>query len=240
MITTVVFDLDDTLYDEVEYCRSGFSSVAEFLCYRASSISAGRLTAEHRASAEDIFDVLWKQFHAGNRKNTLNAALDELGIEYDDNLIQVLINIYRNHVPKITLPDDSRDVLSQLSSKYILALLTDGFLPAQQLKVQALGIERYFKCIIYTEQLGPDQSGWKPSPVGFEKLMKTLNARAENIAYIADNEKKDFIAPNKLGFLTIQIIRPARIHTKSSPQSGAAAQYIIYEISQLPALLARL
>ena len=31
MITTVVFDLDDTLYDEVEYCRSGFEAVAEFL-----------------------------------------------------------------------------------------------------------------------------------------------------------------------------------------------------------------
>jgi len=253
MITTVVFDLDDTLYDEIDYCRSGFASVAEFLVYRASSISAGRLTAEHQASAEDIFDVLWKQFHAGNRKNTFNTALDELGIEYDDNLIQELINIYRNHVPKITLPDDSRDVLSQLSSKYTLALLTDGFLPAQQLKVQALGIERYFKCIIYTEQLG--REFWKPSPVGFEKLMRTLNARAENIAYIADNEKKDFIAPNKLGFLTIQVIRPARIHIKSSPPAssplscltkedkrgaGAAAQYIIYEISQLPALLARL
>jgi len=231
MITTVVFDLDDTLYDEIDYCRSGFASVAEFLVYRASSV-------EHRASAEDIFDVLWRQFNAGNRKNTFNAALDELSMSYDEKFIGDLIKVYRNHVPKITLPDDSRDVLCQLSGKYTLALLTDGFLPAQQLKVQALGIEKYFKCIIYTEQLG--REFWKPSPVGFEKLMNTLNVRPENIAYIADNEKKDFIAPNKFGFLTIQIIRPARIHTKSSPQSSTAAQHIIYEISQLPALLARL
>ncbi len=240
MITAVVFDLDDTLYDEVDYCKSGFVSVSEFLAYRASSISSFAVSLlrrmdEHRASAEDIFDVLWKQFTTGNRKNTFNAALDELGIGYDDNLIQELINIYRNHVPNITLPDDSRDVLGQLSGKYTLALLTDGFLPAQQLKVQALGIERYFKCIIYTEQLG--RQFWKPSPVGFEKLMKTLNVRAENIAYIADNEKKDFIAPNKLCFLTIQIIRPARLHTKTAPQADAVARYKIYKISQLPALL---
>jgi len=253
MITNVVFDLDDTLYDEVEYCRSGFASVAEFLVYRASSISSfavpkGRRMDEHRASAEDIFDVLWKQFTAGNRKNTFNAALDELGMSYDEKLIGELIKVYRNHVPKITLPDDSRDVLSQLSSKYTLALLTDGFLPAQQLKVQTLGIERYFKCIIYTDQLGPNQSGWKPSPAGFEKLLQSLNARPENIAYIADNEKKDFIAPNKLGFLTIQIIRPARIHTKSSPPAsscrktgaGAAARYIIHKLSELTALLEEL
>ena len=31
MITTVVFDLDDTLYDEIEYIKSGFTAVAEFL-----------------------------------------------------------------------------------------------------------------------------------------------------------------------------------------------------------------
>jgi len=40
MITTVIFDLDDTLYDEIDYCRSGFASVAEFLAYRASSIES--------------------------------------------------------------------------------------------------------------------------------------------------------------------------------------------------------
>jgi putative hydrolase of the HAD superfamily len=226
MITTVVFDLDDTLYDEIEYCRSGFASVAEYLAELL------------KVSARDVIEAMWKQFEAGNRKKTFNRALDELGISYDDGLIQELIKVYRNHVPKIALPDDSRGVLADLSDKYTLALLTDGFLPAQQLKVQALGIEKYFKCIIYTEQLG--RNCWKPSLVGFEKLLRTLNVNAETAVYIADNEGKDFIGPNQLGILTIQIIRPARIHTESSQQSGAAAQYIIHEIGRLPALLGRL
>lgn len=224
MITTVVFDLDDTLYDEVEYCRSGFEAVAEFLA-----------TLPDVPPAVRIFGAFWKQFTAGNRTKTFNAALGELGIRYNDELIQQLIYAYRNHVPKITLPQDSRDILSQLSRKYTLALLTDGFLPAQQLKVQTLGIEKYFKCIIYTEQLG--REFWKPSPAGFEKLMETLDTKPKNIAYIADNEKKDFIAPNKLGFLTIQVIRPARLHSESSQEPGAAAQYTIRQISQLSALL---
>ena len=224
MITTVVFDLDDTLYDEVEYCRSGFEAVAEFLA-----------DSPETPPAERIFGAFWKQFTAGNRTKTFNTALEELDIGYDDELIGKLIKVYRNHVPKITLPQDSRDFLSQLSGKYTLALLTDGFLPAQQLKVQALGIEKYFKCIIYTEQLG--REFWKPSLAGFQKLMETLNARPRTIAYIADNEKKDFIAPNKLGFLTVRIIRPAGLHSESSQEPGAAAQYTIRQISQLPALL---
>lgn len=227
MVTTVVLDLDDTLYDEVDYCRSGFAYIAQSLA-----------NLPGWPNAEQIFDCLRKQFTAGNRTKTFNAAFEELGIDYDDKLIDELIKVYRNHVPKITLPQETGDVLSRLSGKYTLALLTDGFLPAQQLKVQALGLEKYFKCIIYTEQLG--RRFWKPSPVGFKKLTETLNAKSQNMAYVADNEKKDFIAPNKLGFSTIQIIRPACLHTESSDQSGAAAQYVIHKISQLPPLLEKL
>jgi len=238
MITTVVFDLDDTLYDEIEYCKSGFAAVAEFLANPAMASAFDETSLPEAPSTERIFGVLWEQFTTGNRTKTFNAALDELGIGYNDKLIGELIEIYRNHNPKITLPQDSRDVLCELSTKYTLALLTDGFLPAQKLKVQALGIEKYFKLIVYTEQLG--RECWKPSPAGFEKIMQTLRAKPENTAYIADNEKKDFIAPNKLGFLTIQLIRPARIHTSVSVEPGAAAQHTIGQICQLSGLLEKL
>ena len=236
MITTVVFDLDDTLYDEIEYCKSGLDAVAEFLANRSESTSANSTTVQ--ADTKRIYGVLWEQFNTGNRTKTFNAALDELDISYDDELILQLIEVYRRHKPKITLPPDSRDVLHELSTKYTLALLTDGFLPGQQFKVQALGIEKYFKFIIYTEQLG--REFWKPSPVGFKKILQGLEARPENTVYIADNEKKDFIAPNKLGFATIQILRSARLHTSVCGQAGAAPQHIIRQISLLSALLERL
>ena len=258
MITTVVFDLDDTLYDEIEYCKSGFAAVAEFLANRserrsssmgegeaspagpatASAFRATAGSAPTSAETRGISAVLWEQFTAGNRTKTFNAALDELGISYDDELIGELIEIYRNHKPKITLPQDSRDVLCELSTKYTLALLTDGFLPAQKLKVQALKIEKYFKFIVYTEQLG--RECWKPSPAGFEKIIQTLNVEPENMAYVADNEKKDFIAPNKLGFSTIQLIRPARIHRTLSVETEASAQHTICEIRQLTGLLEKI
>jgi len=227
MITTIVFDLDDTLYDEIDYCRSGFTVVAERVAKLPKAPSAGQ-----------IFDTIWKHFTAGNRKKTFNAALEELGISYDDRLIQKLIRAYRNHAPKIKLPQESRDVLEKLIAKYTLALLTDGFLPAQRLKVKALGIEKYFRCILYTELLG--KQFWKPSPLGFERLLANLNIKSESAAYVADNEEKDFIAPNKLGFVTIQIVRPARIHSGSSEQPDAAAKYVIDRISQLPDLLERI
>jgi putative hydrolase of the HAD superfamily len=227
MITTVVFDLDDTLYDELDYCRSGFKTVAQSLSNIVDVLSP-----------EEIFDSLWKQFTAGNHAKTFNAVLEDLGLGYDDRLIEKLIETYRTHKPEIKLPEDSANVLQQLSKKYTLALLTDGFLPSQQLKLQALKIEKYFKCIIYTEQLG--RQFWKPSPVGFERLMQILNAEPQTMAYVADNEEKDFIAPNQLGFVTIQIVRPARLHKLTSNAPNALAKHVIPQITQLPTLLEKL
>jgi putative hydrolase of the HAD superfamily len=223
-INTVVFDLDDTLYDEVDYCRSGFSASACFLAEMIEDISP-----------EKIFSTFWEQFCTGNQTRTFNGSLEMLGIDYNDELIEELVRVYREHKPVITLPRDSLRVLKKLKRKYTLALLTDGFLPAQKLKVQALKIEKFFTSIVYTEELG--REFWKPSPAGFEKIVDNLKIQAENAAYIADNEQKDFIAPNNMGFLTIQLIRDAHIHTSSSLKSGFAAHHIIKKTGEIPALL---
>lgn len=227
MIETVILDLDDTLYDEIDYCRSGFAAVAEHLA--ASGVAS---------AATFAFEALWGQFQAGNRKRTFNAALDALGIEYDDSTIRGLIEFYRNHPPKILLPADSRETIDLLKTKYRLALLTDGFLPAQKLKVQALGIEDCFETIVYTEELG--REFWKPSPVGFEKILQTLNTAPKSATYVADNLLKDFIAPNKLGMPTIQLIRPNKIHTEKSDDPNAKPSHTIEKITDLPDLLGRL
>ncbi len=224
MITAVVFDLDDTLYDEIDYCRSGFLSVSRFLA-KSSDISC----------SDDVFACFWQHFNAGNRTRTFNAALDDLGIAHDKHLIAQLVEVYRHHRPAIGLPTDSREALDELKGTCVLALLTDGFMPAQRLKVQALDIESYFRAIVYTEELG--RRFWKPSPVGFERLSERLDVPPGQMVYVADNESKDFIAPNQLGMLTVQVLRPARLHTGPCPQPGAAAKLRIDRLSELSAVL---
>jgi putative hydrolase of the HAD superfamily len=227
MINTIIFDLDDTLYDEIDYCRSGFAAVADFL-HKANSY----------ISRKAFFDELWGQFQSGNHTRTFNEALKTLGLSYDKELIMLLINVYRDHRPDITLPKESKSVLKQLKSSHTLALLTDGFLPAQKFKVEALGIESYFSCIVYTEELGRDC--WKPSPVGFEKILDTLDIAADNAVYIGDNASKDFLAPNQLGMTSIQFERPNHIHTGEPPIEQARPNHVISDIAQLPALIGNL
>jgi putative hydrolase of the HAD superfamily len=224
MISAVIFDLDDTLYDEIDYCKSGFNAVASLLA-----------TIHNCLPQKQIYQAFWEQFQSDNRSNVFNLGLDTLGIPYDENLIQKLVMLYRNHKPNIDLPKESKAVLDALSLKYPLALLTDGYLPGQELKVQALGIEKYFKAIIYTEKLG--RNFWKPSTAGFEKILQLLDIKAVNAVYVADNTQKDFMAPNEMSMETIQILRPNRIHFETSAEPNSAAKHVITDLSSLPDLL---
>ncbi|MBE0535789.1 MAG: HAD family hydrolase [Phycisphaerae bacterium] len=230
MITTVIFDLDDTLYEEAEFCRSGFRAVAAFLA------GVPNLTAN--PGAEAIFSGLWEQFAKGNRGKIFNAAMEALGIAFEAETIGHLVRVYREHTPDIALPAESRHVLDTIKTEYTLGLLTDGFLPTQPLKVAALGIAHYFKHIVYTEEFG--RSAWKPSTKGFEHLLKELRAKPQDCVYVADNAEKDFIGPNGLGMSTIQLIRPNRLHDAAPAERQAEPGQIIASITQLPSALKHL
>jgi putative hydrolase of the HAD superfamily len=225
MITAVVFDLDDTLYDEVDYCRSGFEAVAQFLV---------RVHKVPRAS-DELCGAFWRHFNSSRRGRTFDATLAEMGVTFDSRLIAGLIRVYRCHAPKIKLPKESRDVLNLLRRSRSLAVLTDGYLPAQRLKIRALGISGYLKCVLYTEHLG--RACWKPSTAGFVKVLDALRVQPDQAVYVADNPAKDFIAPNRLGMRSIQVLRPLRLHYETPPDASAAAQHTVDSLSQVPALL---
>jgi len=226
MISTVVFDLDDTLYDEIDYCRSGFRAVARFI---------GKVC--DIGCSDEVFGCLWRHFTAGNRTETFNAALDELDLPHDEPFIVQLIEVFRTHRPDLALPAESRRTLDALKADYALGLITDGYLPGQRLKVEALGLDNDFKAIIYTEALG--RACWKPSPAGFQRLAETLGAPFETMVYVGDNERKDFLAPNQLGMLTVQMLRPQRLHRRAGPDDSAKARFRIARIEDLPGLLVR-
>jgi putative hydrolase of the HAD superfamily len=228
MITTVIFDLDDTLYDEIDYCKSGFTAVARYLSQ----------TFPRKITTDLAYITLWDIFENGEHTQTFNHALSALDLEFDEKFIRGLILIYRKHIPKLHLPRESRQVLDDLKQDFALAMLTDGYLPGQRLKVKALGIQTYFKHIVYTEQLG--RQFWKPSPAGFEALSKVLDCAYESMVYVGDNVQKDFLGPNQLGMTSIQVVRDLGVHRESPDDPAAHPQFKLTGLSELPTLLTKL
>jgi putative hydrolase of the HAD superfamily len=222
-VQVIVFDLDDTLYSEHEYVHSGFRAVSAFL--KAEGIVR-----------QDVSDAMWSLFAAGERNAVFNRVLENFGVEPAQELIDRLIGVYRSHQPQIALFTDACAVLDYFHRRRTLALLTDGYTQTQAAKVFALGIADYFEVVVLTDQLGRDC--WKPSPVGFEKIMHTLGGSPTGYVYIADNPLKDFAAPRRLGWMTLHVRRPGGVYADTTaPEEGFEADVKVEDLYQAARLL---
>ena len=186
----VVFDMDDTLYFERDYVRSGFRAVAAAV--------AGEV------SESDAFTLLWGHFEAGTRGTTFDelfARYPELASSY---AISDLVALYREHAPTIDLLPEMKALLLELRAKNVpLGVITDGPHVSQRAKADALDVERYVDRVILTDTWGRDF--WKPHPKAFEEASETLGLPPENLVYVGDNPGKDFHAPAQLGWQSVRL-----------------------------------
>ena len=220
-ILGVVFDLDDTLVAERDYVRSGYAAVAEHV---------RRLTGR----SDEFEEWLWQRFLGGQSEGALGAMNAAFGLRLNGQ-VQELIKVYREHVPAIRAIDGMPSLLAGLHETRRLGLLSDGFLPGQRLKLAALRLERFFDAVVFTEELG--RSAWKPAPHGYELMAAMLDLPQRTCAYVADNPAKDFISPNRLGWRTIQIVRPGQVHSHKPPPPNGAPQHVARSIAELAAAL---
>jgi putative hydrolase of the HAD superfamily len=188
----VAFDLDDTLYPEVAFVKSGFTAVAQYLDDLELTVG------------ESFLQVALSLFSEGMRGKIFNFALDHLEVDYSEGLISDLVRIYREHQPHIRPFKGSAYMLQSLRKQgCIIALISDGPFRTQRNKLRALGFEESFHHIILTGAYGPEWS--KPNERAFVEVMRQSRIPAYDCLYIADNPRKDFIAPNRLGWHTIRV-----------------------------------
>lgn len=198
----VVFDLEDTLYQEIDFLKSGYHAVANYL-----SQSSG---------VNDLYEEMIEAYQAGE-KDVFQMVIDHHQLAVDKS---VLADVYRYHVPQIFLDGEVKSVLEQLHERYHLAVITDGRPRTKRNIINALGLSDYFdwKNVYISEEVGH----LKTAPYSFEKIMETY-PDCEYI-YVGDNPAKDFLMPNRLGWMTVCLLDNGQnIH----PQDfGLAAVYL--------------
>ena len=189
-----VFDIDDTLYLERDYVRSGFDAV-------------GRWAAKW-IHIEDFAEQCWRRFSAGRRRSIFDEVLRESGRKANPELVSALVEVYRTHTPSIALAPDASEALEAISRVASIAVISDGPAASQSRKAEALGLGSFAAPIVLTEILGTEFR--KPHPRAFELVSQCRPASV--CAYIADNPLKDFAAPKQLGWITVRVRRPGGLH----------------------------
>lgn len=221
MSRALVFDLDDTLYPEHQFVLSGFRAVDSWLM--------------QNRGISGFLPIAAQLFHAGHRGNIFDQALTELGTTTTPEHVKELVNVYREHKPRLSLHEDARWALDHFSAQAPLGLITDGYLITQKNKVEALGIAHYFAALVFSDEHGRDC--WKPSAVPYQRCMGVLNSQGEDCIYVGDNPSKDFVTAKALGWKTIQISREGGEYAKLEPADSHRAHHHIQSLYELKDLL---
>lgn len=179
-IKGVIFDLDDTLYSEKEYVKSGYHAVAEYL------------------GDGEYAERLWEFFEDG--KPAIDELLKKIGRASEK---ERCLSIYRGHFPLLHLYEGAIEILAALKSKGVkLGMITDGRPEGQRAKIEALRLDKVFDDIVITDELGGVQFR-KPCDIAFRILQTRWRLHPGEIVYIGDNYAKDFQAPKGLGMKSI-------------------------------------
>jgi len=215
----LIFDLDDTLYEERTYVSSGFRAVAQWLQtqfqWNPEVSYASMLEAQDRYGRGRIFD----------------RVLEQQG-KFAATLVRACVNVYRRHEPDIQLLPAARDLIPKLSGSS-LYVVSDGHKVAQARKMKALGIECCFKKVYLTHRYGLRHV--KPSPYCFERIRLREACRWNEMVYVGDDPGKDFVNLNPLGVHTVRVLTGR--HRRTAASAGYEAISRIADLTQLPRLL---
>jgi putative hydrolase of the HAD superfamily len=208
------FDLDNTLWD-----FNKNSSETLFELYEKYKLN------EHGIESAEIFiakyqernAMMWEQYRLGKiDKETLRGRRFELtfwdiGVEVDEQVSKNLAHDYVNISPKKDhLFPEVAELLEYLHPKYILHIITNGFHEAQQIKLDATGIRKYFKHVFISEHTGFR----KPDVNIFYYCQEAAKAKTEECLMIGDGLEVDIIGARNAGWDTVYF-NPAKLeHTE--------------------------
>ncbi len=186
-MNVICFDLDDTLYKEIDFLKSA---------YREIAIHAAQ--GDRRLADRAYTEMLQAYKDGGNAFLRLN---EWLGVTTP---VADYLAMYRAHRPDIHLEEDVVATLDALKTAgHTLALITDGRSVQQRNKMAALGLNRWIDDgdIVISEEIGSE----KPAEANYRRVMEH-HPEAERFVYVGDNPAKDFIAPNRLGWTTVCLL----------------------------------
>ena len=212
----VCFDLDDTLYKEIDFLRSAFKEIAS-LVYLA-------LESDFKEQ-DKVYQWMITNYHQG--KNVFDELI-HYGVPFDK---QELLRIYREHKPAIELSDGAVEVLETLKKDgYTMGLITDGRSLTQRNKIEALGLGEFIESslVFISEETGFS----KPSLESYQYVMQRYPE--SNYVYVGDNPKKDFYAPNQMGWITICLKNNGRnIHPQEEVEAAYRAKVTINNLKDI-------
>lgn len=174
-------------------------------------------------------DKLWALYRKGKvtkaelRASRFQRTLNALGVKADEVAAQIEIEYIDRSPYKTNLLPDAMETLKELSSRYAIHIVTNGFSEIQDVKIDNSGLHPYITHRISSEIVGVQ----KPDPKVFRYAMKVSGATRKDSLMIGDNLEADVIGARRAGMEAVYFNPGAKPH----------GEQLKYEIRRLRELL---
>ncbi len=190
MIAAVLFDLDDTLFDQQEWLAGAWEAVAD----------AAAASGVDRTAIRDALQRIAAQGSDGGKIiDRALADVQAVGID-----VSALVSVFRAHAPaRLTPHPGVPEALARLAAEIPLGLVTDGDVAIQRAKLVATGMREFFSAVVFSDALGRENR--KPAAAPFLAALGQLGVAPEDAVYVGDRPDKDVAGPMALGMRSVRV-----------------------------------
>ena len=184
MIKRLIFDIDGTLNRNVQFKDAITQTLKETGIYSDKNLE------KFLNSIKDYE----KYYDNYNSTDYLNFFGNQLGMNLESNFLEIFFKHLKTAIPNNF--DEIPETLQYLSKKYELVLLSNYFEKSQRNRLEAMGINKYFKKYYGENKIKPYAESYLQAKGIF---------KPSECIIIGDDLELDIKKPSKLGFKTILV-----------------------------------
>ena len=199
VVTDLFFDLDHTLWDFERNSKLTFQKIFSELKiniplehfiknYRPINLSMWKKYRKNIISQEELRYVRLKKTFESLNKTIEPKIINDISKLYIDYL-----SSYPHLFP------GTINVLNELSDRYNLHIITNGFKNIQYKKLESSGIVKFFKNVFTSEDFGYK----KPHPLIFKKALEITDTSPNSAIMVGDNLEVDILGSIQQGMQAI-------------------------------------
>lgn len=203
-VQVVLFDLDDTLFDQRHSSRAGLAAVREEFGDRIGG-TIEQLEAEYRTLLERLHvRVLDGSMTIDeSRIERFRIMLSKQGAAHDDEARAAAITYREAYDAAYQAVPGASDLLHDLRADVRIGVVTNHVVEEQVKKLARIRLDSLIDQLVVSEEVGIA----KPDPRIFETALQRLGAAAEDAVMIGDSWSSDIVGATGAGIRAIWMNR---------------------------------